>query len=83
MVERRGAQMLGGEVLVKTLRIRKYLFGKRCKGAHFDEGEDQGVAEQAAEGSSDEKQPETGLPRTQLSLVAMCNLGLSPHMSTA
>ena len=46
MVERRGAQVLGGEVLVETLRVRKYLFGKRCKGTHLEEREDQGVAEQ-------------------------------------
>ena len=59
MIKGRGNQIVGREMVVKTLRVRKDLFGKRCKGAHFDQRRAQSVAEQAAEGNSSEEWPGT------------------------
>ncbi len=68
MIKGRGNQIVGREMVVKTLRIRKDLFSKRGKGTHFDQKRAQRIAEQAAEGDSGEKWPGTEMLRTWLSL---------------
>ena len=54
-------------MLVKTLRIRKYLFSKRSKGTHFDERRDQGTEQEGKQQSK--RQSKTGTPRIRLLLI--------------
>ena len=76
MIKGCGNQIVGREVVVKTLRIRKDLFSKRCKGTHFDRKRAQSIAEQAVEGDSGKKWPGTDMLRIWLSISSCSDVHL-------